>query len=222
MDKRRMSTHERRVCSALEAPLLGGRVQKEHCATKFDACRANQCCRSYEIIAAKHTLHIVDLTPHAVQSRTCTPKTRLIETPFSGTCLFSPKLDSSQRPRSTTQLPLAVETLFFHIMSEVEDTMTPASVSPLPPSKARTAPHRGILRASAPLVSDSLWAGREWLYHVNARLAQNNVSVKVPVPEGNLFGNMLRRWSKKQPDVPFESGDILSEHCGAFIFAQKI
>lgn len=211
MDKRRMSTHKRRVCSALEAPLLGGRVQKEHCATKFDACRANQCCRSYEIIAAKHTLHIVDLTPHAVQSRTCTPKTRLIETPFSGTRLFSPKLDSSQRPRSTTQLPLAVETLFFHIMSEVEDTMTPASVSPLPPSKARAAPHRGILRASAPLVSDSLWAGREWLYHVNARLAQNNVSVKVPVPEGNLFGNVLRRWSKKQPDVPFESGNILSD-----------
>ena len=85
-----------------------------------------------------------------------------------------------------------------------DDDETHGAVRPLPPSKARTQPGRSILRAAPPLANDTLWAGREWLYSVNARLAQKNVSVQVPVPDGHLLGHMLRRWHGRQPSTPPE------------------
>ena len=85
-----------------------------------------------------------------------------------------------------------------------DDDETLGAVRPLPPSKARTQPGRSILRAAPPLANDTLWAGREWLYSVNARLAQKNVSVQVPVPDGHLFAHMLRRWHGQQPSPPPE------------------
>lgn len=85
-----------------------------------------------------------------------------------------------------------------------DDDETHGAVRPLPPSKARTQPGRSILRAAPPLANDTLWAGREWLYSVNARLAQKNVAVQVPVPDGHLLGHMLRRWHGRQPSTPPE------------------
>jgi len=85
-----------------------------------------------------------------------------------------------------------------------DDDETHGAVRPLPPSKARTQPGRSILRAAPPLANDTLWAGREWLYSVNARLAQKNVAVQVPVPDGHLLGHMLRRWHGRQPSKPPE------------------
>ena len=85
-----------------------------------------------------------------------------------------------------------------------DDDATHGAVRPLPPSKARTQPGRSILRAAPPLANDTLWAGREWLYSVNARLAQKNVAVQVPVPDGHLLGHMLRRWHGRQPSTPPE------------------
>ena len=85
-----------------------------------------------------------------------------------------------------------------------DDDETHGAVRPLPPSKARTQPGRSILRAAPPLANDTLWAGREWLYSVNARLAQKNVAVQVPVPDGHLLGHMLRRWHGQQPSTPPE------------------
>ena len=85
-----------------------------------------------------------------------------------------------------------------------DDDETLGAVRPLPPSKARTQPGRSILRAAPPLANDTLWAGREWLYSVNARLAQKNVAVQVPVPDGHLLGHMLRRWHGRQPSTPPE------------------
>lgn len=85
-----------------------------------------------------------------------------------------------------------------------DDDETHGAVRPLPPSKARTQPGRSILRAAPPLANDTLWAGREWLYSVNARLAQKNVAVQVPVPDGHLLGHMLRRWHGQQPSAPPE------------------
>ena len=85
-----------------------------------------------------------------------------------------------------------------------DDDETHRAVRPLPPSKARTQPGRSILRAAPPLANDTLWAGREWLYSVNARLAQKNVAVQVPVPDGHLLGHMLRRWHGRQPSTPPE------------------
>ena len=85
-----------------------------------------------------------------------------------------------------------------------DDDATHGAVRPLPPSKARTQPGRSILRAAPPLANDTLWAGREWLYSVNARLAQKNVAVQVPVPDGHLLGHMLRRWHGRQPSKPPE------------------
>ena len=85
-----------------------------------------------------------------------------------------------------------------------DDDATHGAVRPLPPSKARTQPGRSILRAAPPLANDTLWAGREWLYSVNARLAQKNVAVQVPVPDGHLLGHMLRRWHARQPSTPPE------------------
>lgn len=85
-----------------------------------------------------------------------------------------------------------------------DDDETHGAVRPLPPSKARTQPSRSILRAAPPLANDTLWAGREWLYSVNARLAQKNVAVQVPVPDGHLLGHMLRRWHGRQPSTPPE------------------
>ena len=88
-----------------------------------------------------------------------------------------------------------------------DDDETHGAVRPLPPSKARTQPGRSILRAAPPLANDTLWAGREWLYSVNARLAQKNVAVQVPVPDGHLLGHMLRRWHGRQPSTPPEHMD---------------
>ena len=88
-----------------------------------------------------------------------------------------------------------------------DDDETHGAVRPLPPSKARTQPGRSILRAAPPLANDTLWAGREWLYSVNARLAQKNVAVQVPVPDGHLLGHMLRRWHGQQPSTPPEHMD---------------
>ena len=88
-----------------------------------------------------------------------------------------------------------------------DDDETHGAVRPLPPSKARTQPGRSILRAAPPLANDTLWAGREWLYSVNARLAQKNVAVQVPVPDGHLLGHMLRRWHGRQPSAPPEHMD---------------
>ena len=88
-----------------------------------------------------------------------------------------------------------------------DDDATHGAVRPLPPSKARTQPGRSILRAAPPLANDTLWAGREWLYSVNARLAQKNVAVQVPVPDGHLLGHMLRRWHARQPSTPPEHMD---------------
>lgn len=88
-----------------------------------------------------------------------------------------------------------------------DDDATHGAVRPLPPSKARTQPGRSILRAAPPLANDTLWAGREWLYSVNARLAQKNVAVQVPVPDGHLLGHMLRRWHGRQPSTPPEHMD---------------
>ena len=88
-----------------------------------------------------------------------------------------------------------------------DDDETHGAVRPLPPSKARTQPGRSILRAAPPLANDTLWAGREWLYSVNARLAQKNVAVQVPVPDGHLLGHMLRRWHGQQPSAPPEHMD---------------
>ena len=88
-----------------------------------------------------------------------------------------------------------------------DDDETHGAVRPLPPSKARTQPGRSILRAAPPLANDTLWAGREWLYSVNARLAQKNVAVQVPVPDGHLLGHMLRRWHARQPSTPPEHMD---------------
>ena len=85
-----------------------------------------------------------------------------------------------------------------------DDDETHGAVRPLPPSKARTQPGRSILRPAPPLANDTLWAGREWLYSVNARLAQKNVAVQVPVPDGHLLGHMLRRWHGRQPSTPPE------------------
>ena len=95
-------------------------------------------------------------------------------------------------------------------MSEVDDE-TESPVPPLPPSSTRVQPGRSILRATAPVQKDSLWAGREWLYSVNARLAQKNVSVKVPVPDGPLFGQVLRRWNWWQQDASFEPDDARAD-----------
>lgn len=88
-----------------------------------------------------------------------------------------------------------------------DDDETHGAVRPLPPSKARTQPGRSILRAAPPLANDTLWAGREWLYSVNARLAQKNVAVQVPVPDGHLLGHMFRRWHGRQPSTPPEHMD---------------
>ena len=88
-----------------------------------------------------------------------------------------------------------------------DDDETHGAVRPLPPSKARPQPGRSILRAAPPLANDTLWAGREWLYSVNARLAQKNVAVQVPVPDGHLLGHMLRRWHGRQPSTPPEHMD---------------
>lgn len=94
-------------------------------------------------------------------------------------------------------------------MTDTDD----ADVPPLEPSRERTAPSRGILRAAAPPANDSLWTAREWLYQVNSRLAQKNVAVKVPVPEGNVLGNVFRRWQRRQgqADGPFEQDDVLAD-----------
>ena len=85
-----------------------------------------------------------------------------------------------------------------------DDDETHGAVRPLPPSKARTQPGRSILRAAPPLATGPEGVVREWLYSVNARLAQKNVAVQVPVPDGHLLGHMLRRWHGRQPSTPPE------------------
>ena len=88
-----------------------------------------------------------------------------------------------------------------------DDDETHGAVRPLPPSKARTQPGRSILRAAPPLATGPEGVVREWLYSVNARLAQKNVAVQVPVPDGHLLGHMLRRWHGRQPSTPPEHMD---------------
>ncbi|WFD30595.1 hypothetical protein MSPP1_001616 [Malassezia sp. CBS 17886] len=78
-----------------------------------------------------------------------------------------------------------------------------ASIRPHAASRGIPAPERGILRPAAPMGgSHALWLGREFVYTLNSRLAQQNVPVNVPLPPHNasaavtsLLGGVWRRWS---------------------------
>ncbi|KAL4402248.1 GTPase activator [Malassezia pachydermatis] len=73
-----------------------------------------------------------------------------------------------------------------------EATTSPSSLSP---SKTRHPPTRGILRAPPPPGNDTLWKGRAWWYQVNARLAQQNIDVKIPAGTSHMLSGMMKRWN---------------------------
>lgn len=69
---------------------------------------------------------------------------------------------------------------------------------PLAASRTRQPPARGILRAPPPGSSSALWLGKELVYNLNSRLAQQNLpSLPVKVPNTgavSMLTGVFRRW----------------------------